>query len=155
MEGTWTGIDSGTTNSGMEVWEPDSSGMEAWDSDNSGMEVWDSDSSGMEVWDSESSGMEVWDSDSSGMEIWESDTSGLIVLISEICLPSKPSQCFLAVSPGVMLTGWDRSSPIICPRDRFWVNVCCIPTHSFLEVCLEPGVCHIAVEASEVIDTSG
>ena len=117
MEGTWTGVDSGTTNSGMEV----------------------------------------WDSDSSGMEVWEPDTSGLIVLISETCLPSKPSQRLLVVSPGVMLTGWDRSSPIICPRDRFWVNVCCISTlgHSFLEACLEPGVCHIAVEASEVIDTSG
>ena len=115
MEGTWTSVDSGTTNSGMEV----------------------------------------WDSDTSGMEVWKPDTSGLSVLISETCLPSKPSQCLLVVSPGVTLTGWDRSSPIICPRDRFWVNVCCIPTHSFLEVCLEPGVCHIAVEASEVIDTSG
>ena len=99
MEGTWTSVGSGTTNSGMEVW--------------------DSDTSGMEAWDSESSGMEVWDSDTSGMEVWDSDTSGLIVLISEICLPSKPSQRFLVVSPGVMSTGWDRSSPIICPRDRF------------------------------------
>ena len=88
MEGTWTGVDSGTTNSGMEVWDPDTSGME------------------------------VWDSDTSGMEVWDSDTSGLIV-ISEICLPSKPSQRLLVVSPGIMSTGWDRSSPIICPRDRF------------------------------------
>ena len=101
------------------------------------------------------SGKEVWEPDCIGMEVWDSDTSGLIVLISEICLPSKPLQCLLVVSPGVTLTGWDRSSPIICPRDRFWVNICCIPTHSFLEACLEPGVCHSAVEASEVIDTSG
>ena len=135
MEGTWTGVDSGTTNSGMEVWDSDTSGMEVWDSDNSGMKV--------------------WDSDTSGMEVWKPDTSGLIVLISEICLPSKPSQHLLVVSPGVTSTDWDRSSPIICPSDRFQVNVCCIPTHSFLEACLEPGVCHIAVEASEVIDTSG
>ena len=139
MEGTWTSVDSGTTNSGMEVWDSDTSGMEAWDSDCIGIEVCIRDS----------------EPDSSGMEIWDSDTSGLIVLISETCLPSKPLQRLLVVSPGVTFTVWDRSSPIICPRDRFWVNVCCIPTHSFLEACLERGVCHIAVEASEVIDTVG
>ena len=92
------------------------------------------------------------------MEVWDSDMNDLIVLVSEICLQSEASrQRLLVVSPDITLTGWDRSSPIICPRDRFRVNVCCIPTlgHSFLEDCILPGVCHTDVEASEVIDTSG
>ena len=152
---------SGTTNSGIHVWDSDSIGMEVWDSDSIGIDVWDSDSIGMEVWDSDSIGTEVWDSDSIGTEVWDSDsigmevwdsdsietevwdsdTNGLIVLISEICLQSEASrQRLLVVSPEITLTGWDRSSPIICPRDRFRVNFCCIPTlgHSmtFLEGCV-------------------
>ena len=123
MEGTWTGVGSGTANSGMEVWDSDNSGMEVWEPDSSGMEVWEPDNSGMEVWEPDCIGMELCirdcDSNSSGTEIWDSDTSGLIVLISEICLPSKPSQHLLVVSFGVTSTGWDCSSPIICPRDRF------------------------------------